>query len=124
MDGVDGQVAEFRAAQYVRMSTEHQQYSTDNQADKINEYAEKRGIEIIKTYADDGKSGCQRRNKIRPLGGAKTGHFGSGRNARPAAAARQPRFPNSWRLTGRFGPSGPNQRGSAQAVSVDLRARL
>ena len=67
---------------------------------------------------------CQRRNKIRPLGGAKTGHFGSGRNARPEAAASQPRFPNSWRLSGRFGPSGPNQRGSAQAVSVDLRARL
>ena len=39
------------------MSTENQQYSTDNEADKINEYAEKRGIEIIKTYADDGKSG-------------------------------------------------------------------
>jgi DNA invertase Pin-like site-specific DNA recombinase len=57
VDGGDGKVAEFRAAQYVRMSTEHQQYSTDNQADKINEYAEKRGIEIIKTYADDGKSG-------------------------------------------------------------------
>ena len=39
------------------MSTEHQQYSTHNQSDKIREYAEKRGIEIIKTYADDGKSG-------------------------------------------------------------------
>jgi DNA invertase Pin-like site-specific DNA recombinase len=49
--------AEFRAAQYVRMSTEHQQYSTHNQADKILEYAEKRGIEIVRTYADDGKSG-------------------------------------------------------------------
>jgi DNA invertase Pin-like site-specific DNA recombinase len=48
---------EFRAAQYVRMSTEHQQYSTHNQADKIREYAEKRGIEIVRTYADDGKSG-------------------------------------------------------------------
>ena len=34
----------FRAAQYVRMSTEHQQYSTLNQADKIREYADKRGI--------------------------------------------------------------------------------
>jgi DNA invertase Pin-like site-specific DNA recombinase len=56
LDGSD-EVREFRAAQYVRMSTDHQQYSTDNQADKINEYAEKRGIEIIKTYADDGKSG-------------------------------------------------------------------
>ena len=56
MDG-NGEMREFRAEQYVRMSTEHQQYSTDNQADKINEYAEKRGIEIIKNYADDGKSG-------------------------------------------------------------------
>jgi DNA invertase Pin-like site-specific DNA recombinase len=29
----------MRGAQYVRMSTEHQQYSTQNQADKILEYA-------------------------------------------------------------------------------------
>lgn len=47
----------FRAAQYVRMSTEHQQYSTHNQADKIKEYAELRNIEIVRTYADEGKSG-------------------------------------------------------------------
>ena len=47
----------FRAAQYVRMSTEHQQYSTHNQADKIQEYADQRGIEIVRTYADEGKSG-------------------------------------------------------------------
>lgn len=47
----------FRAAQYVRMSTEHQQYSTHNQADKIQEYADRRGIEIVRTYADEGKSG-------------------------------------------------------------------
>ena len=56
MDG-GGEVTEFRAAQYVRMSTEHQQYSTHNQADKIQEYAEMRGIQIVRTYADDGKSG-------------------------------------------------------------------
>ena len=47
----------FRAAQYVRMSTEHQQYSTHNQADKIKEYADHRDIDIVRTYADDGKSG-------------------------------------------------------------------
>ena len=46
-----------RAAQYVRMSTEHQQYSTHNQADKIREYAAQRGIEIVRSYADEGKSG-------------------------------------------------------------------
>src|SRR6056300_456309 len=55
----------FKAAQYVRMSTEHQQYSTQNQADKIQEYADKRGIEIIKTYADEGKSGLSARIGLR-----------------------------------------------------------
>jgi DNA invertase Pin-like site-specific DNA recombinase len=45
------------AAQYVRMSTEHQQYSTSNQEDVICEYAEHRGYEIVRTYADEGKSG-------------------------------------------------------------------
>jgi DNA invertase Pin-like site-specific DNA recombinase len=49
----------FRAAEYVRMSTEHQQYSTENQADKIREYAARRGIEIVRTYADEGKSGLR-----------------------------------------------------------------
>jgi DNA invertase Pin-like site-specific DNA recombinase len=47
----------MRGAQYVRMSTEHQQYSTQNQADKILEYARSRGIKIVRTYADEGKSG-------------------------------------------------------------------
>ena len=36
--------AKIRAAQYVRMSTEHQQYSTENQADVIREYAAKTGV--------------------------------------------------------------------------------
>lgn len=49
--------APSRAAQYVRMSTEHQRYSTENQAAKIAEYARQRGIEIVRTYSDDGKSG-------------------------------------------------------------------
>jgi DNA invertase Pin-like site-specific DNA recombinase len=39
------------------MSTEHQQYSTANQADVIRDYAQRRGFEIVRTYADDGKSG-------------------------------------------------------------------
>jgi hypothetical protein len=49
----------FKAVKYVRMSTEHQQYSTENQSDKIYEYAKNRGIEIIRTYADEGKSGLR-----------------------------------------------------------------
>jgi len=51
------QKPDFRAAQYVRASTEHQQYSTENQADKIKEYADHRSMEIVRTYSDDGKSG-------------------------------------------------------------------
>lgn len=49
----------IRAAQYVRMSTEHQKYSTDNQSSAIRRYADARGFEIIKTYADEGKSGLR-----------------------------------------------------------------
>jgi len=47
----------IRAAQYVRMSTDHQKYSTENQAEAIRQYATARSIEIVKTYADQGKSG-------------------------------------------------------------------
>lgn len=48
-----------RAVEYVRMSTEHQQYSTQNQADVIRSYAAAKGIEIIRTYADEGRSGLR-----------------------------------------------------------------
>lgn len=59
----------IRAAQYVRMSTEHQQYSTENQADIIREWAAKRGCEIVRTYADDGKSGLkiEGRNSLKAM---------------------------------------------------------
>lgn len=46
-----------RVAEYVRMSTEHQQYSTENQSDVIHRYAESRNMEIVETYADHGRSG-------------------------------------------------------------------
>lgn len=49
----------WRAAEYVRMSTEHQQYSTENQKDKIREYAQRRQIDIVRTYTDAGKSGLR-----------------------------------------------------------------
>ncbi len=49
----------MRAAQYVRMSTEHQKYSTENQSEAIAAYAARRGFEIVKTYADAGKSGLK-----------------------------------------------------------------
>jgi DNA invertase Pin-like site-specific DNA recombinase len=49
----------IRAAEYVRMSTEHQQYSTDNQQKIIAQYAERRGMTIMRTYTDAGKSGLR-----------------------------------------------------------------
>ena len=45
------------AAAYVRMSTEHQQYSTSNQMDVIRDFAKRRGMQITKDYSDAGKSG-------------------------------------------------------------------
>jgi DNA invertase Pin-like site-specific DNA recombinase len=45
------------AACYVRMSTEHQQYSTNNQMDLIRDYARRRGFDLVKIYSDEGKSG-------------------------------------------------------------------
>ena len=54
-----------RAVQYVRMSTEHQQYSTSNQDDVIRDYAAKRGYEMVRTYADEGKSGLNVPNSSR-----------------------------------------------------------
>jgi DNA invertase Pin-like site-specific DNA recombinase len=41
------------------MSTEHQKYSTENQAEAIRQYAARRGLEIVHTYADEGKSGLR-----------------------------------------------------------------
>ena len=46
-------------AAYVRMSTEHQNYSTTNQMEVIERYARENGMEIIETFADEGKSGVQ-----------------------------------------------------------------
>ena len=45
------------AAQYIRMSTEHQRYSPLTQAAAIQAYAEKHGFQIVSTYKDHGKSG-------------------------------------------------------------------
>jgi DNA invertase Pin-like site-specific DNA recombinase len=41
------------------MSTDHQKYSTENQADAIAEYARSHEMEIVRTYADEGKSGLR-----------------------------------------------------------------
>jgi DNA invertase Pin-like site-specific DNA recombinase len=45
------------AAEYVRMSTDHQRYSTENQSAAIHAYAMSHGMEVVTTYRDEGKSG-------------------------------------------------------------------
>lgn len=57
------------AAQYLRVSTDHQQYSMENQSDIIRRYAASNGISIVQTYADAGKSGLvlKQRDGLRGL---------------------------------------------------------
>ncbi|WP_315786698.1 recombinase family protein [Bradyrhizobium sp. SZCCHNPS1003] len=52
-----------RAAQYVRMSTDYQRYSIQNQAAAIAAYAHAHGLAIVKTYADHGESGLKIKNR-------------------------------------------------------------
>lgn len=52
-----GGIIPVRAAQYVRMSTDHQKYSTENQAEIIAAYAARRNFQIVRNYADEGRSG-------------------------------------------------------------------
>ncbi len=52
-----------KVAQYVRMSTELQRYSIDNQLEAIALYAATRGYEIVATYADEGRSGLTLRGR-------------------------------------------------------------
>lgn len=47
----------LRAAEYVRMSTDQQRYSTVAQSEAIHRYAAERGILIVRSYEDAGKSG-------------------------------------------------------------------
>ena len=53
----DALVRVVRAAEYVRMSTEHQKYSTANQSAAIRDYASTHDIEIVRSYCDSGRSG-------------------------------------------------------------------
>lgn len=56
-------------AQYLRMSTDHQQYSLENQASVIQKYAEAGGFIVIQTYSDAARSGVslKRRTGLRQL---------------------------------------------------------
>ncbi|HXM22206.1 MAG TPA: recombinase family protein [Terriglobales bacterium] len=51
------------AAQYLRMSTEHQQYSLENQSTAILTYAESNGFLVVRTYSDAAKRGLVLRHR-------------------------------------------------------------
>jgi DNA invertase Pin-like site-specific DNA recombinase len=53
----------IEAVAYVRMSTEHQQYSTQNQMSAIRSYASAHGMSISQVYSDDGISGLRIENR-------------------------------------------------------------
>src|SRR5882724_3832115 len=57
------------AAQYLRMSTEHQQYSLNNQESAIRQYADTNGFVVTQTYTDAARSGVvlKRRSGLRQL---------------------------------------------------------
>lgn len=48
------------AVAYVRMSIDHQKYSTENQLDVIRNYADARGLELLRVFEDSGRSGLRR----------------------------------------------------------------
>jgi len=70
-----------RAAQYVRMSTDYQKYSIENQAVVIAAYAQARGLTIVRTYTDRGETGLKLRNRdglINLLNDVQSGQAGFG----------------------------------------------
>ena len=54
-----GAQAGLPVAQYVRMSTEFQCYSTENQMHAIATYARTHGMVIVRSFSDEGKSGLR-----------------------------------------------------------------
>ena len=70
-------VKALRAAQYVRMSTDHQRYSIENQAAAIAAYAQQRNLTIVRTYADEGRSGLRIKGRAglqKLIDDVETGH--------------------------------------------------
>ncbi|WP_333835336.1 recombinase family protein, partial [Rubrimonas sp.] len=57
--GAEAVESDIPAVAYVRMSTDHQKYSTENQLDVIRRYAAARGLNIVKVFEDSGRSGLR-----------------------------------------------------------------
>jgi DNA invertase Pin-like site-specific DNA recombinase len=52
------------AAEYLRASTEHQQYSTTNQRQAIAQYAMDHNLEVVQTYTDEARSGLGLKHRL------------------------------------------------------------
>jgi DNA invertase Pin-like site-specific DNA recombinase len=52
------------AAEYLRVSTEHQQYSLEYQQFVIASYAARNNFVVVKTFADAGKSGLSLKDRM------------------------------------------------------------
>jgi DNA invertase Pin-like site-specific DNA recombinase len=65
----DVEFARIPAAEYIRISTEHQYYSVEYQKAAIALYASTHNITVVKSYVDPGKSGLriERRDGLRQL---------------------------------------------------------
>jgi len=68
-DGTLPSSSGIRAAQYLRMSTEHQRYSLENQSSAIRDYARDHHFTVTKTYSDAARSGLtlRKRSGLRAL---------------------------------------------------------
>jgi DNA invertase Pin-like site-specific DNA recombinase len=53
----------LRAAMYVRVSTDYQRYSIENQTLVLEAYAASHGLQVVHTYRDQGESGLGLRNR-------------------------------------------------------------
>ena len=141
------QASLFRAAQYVRMSTEHQQYSTENQADKIVNTPPGAASKSSRPMPTMGKSGLRidGRQALQQLIGmsgraadfqiilvydvSRWGRFpGRGRkrllrvHLAAAPAFRSPIAPSSSRTTAR--PCPPSSRASKRAMAGENSREL
>jgi DNA invertase Pin-like site-specific DNA recombinase len=85
------------AALYVRMSDEGQQYSIANQTTALEEYADREGFSIVRTYADAAKSGVvlKHRTALRDLLEDVAGGKADYKAILVYDVSRWGRFPNS-----------------------------
>lgn len=59
-----GSTSLLRAAQYLRMSTDHQEYSIANQSAAIALYAAAHRMGIVRSFVDEGKSGTTIKGRV------------------------------------------------------------